>query len=131
MMKRPSGVQIGELPSVASFVRRRGVPPAEGTIHRSPFGPSSGRKYTTEAPSGDSAGDSPTLLYQLSGTPSTRLALDPSAPTIQISFPPRSKTSRSPSAENRGLAPKLTTCRGVPPSGDTDQSPCPWRTKTI
>ena len=56
MTNCPSGVQVGVPPSVSSKVRRRGVPPDDGTIQRSPIGPPLDWKNTINCPSGEIAG---------------------------------------------------------------------------
>jgi len=56
MTNCPSGVQVGVPPSVSSKVSRRGVPPDDATIQRSPIGPPLDWKNTINCPSGEIAG---------------------------------------------------------------------------
>src|SRR5687768_8501366 len=89
MTNCPSGVQAGVPPSASSKVRRRGLPPDDGTIQRSPIGPPLDWKNAINRPSGEIAG----VEVLMNGLLRTFLGLVPSALAIQM--------PRSPSAPPR------------------------------
>jgi hypothetical protein len=82
MTDSPSGVHVGVPPSASSKVSRRGVPPDDGTIQRSPIGPPLDWKNTINRPSGEIAGVDP-VMYVSGGTAAaSTMTFDPSFQTV-------------------------------------------------